>query len=187
MMGDEDTADAERPILHQKPRAPGGLDESAALAIFGDYRQFGSYMLSLSSRLQTMLNNIKTTADPTTRLITLQELSELLSISTEDTLADSFQAEQFTRELVKMLGGCGADEDDEDEDGEDDRPEHDEAAALAMSTGGSTYQGDDNLEAQVLACRCLANLMEVAHTVVYHRAIPVLCSKLIEQTLSVSS
>lgn len=180
---------------------PGGMDESTALAIFGDYRQFGSYMMSLSSRLKTMLNNIKTTADPTTRLVTLQELSELLSISTEDTLAGSFQVEQFVRELVKILGGRGADE-DEDDDGDDDSPEQDEdaalAAALAMSTG-NTFQGDDNLEAQVLACRCLANLMEalpgVAHTVVYHGAIPVLCSKLIEisyidlaeQTLSVSS
>ncbi|KAF8216810.1 hypothetical protein K438DRAFT_1558643 [Mycena galopus ATCC 62051] len=164
---------------------PGGLDETTALAIFGDYRQFGSYMLSLSSRLKTMLNNIKTTADPTTRLVTLQELSELLSISTEDTLAGSFQVEQFVRELVKILGGRG-NEDDEDDDGGEEPPEQDEdaalAAALAMSSGG--YQGDDNLEAQVLACRCLANLMEalpgVAHTVVYHGAIPVLCSKLIE-------
>ncbi|KAF9461243.1 hypothetical protein BDZ94DRAFT_1196596 [Collybia nuda] len=167
---------------------PGGMDESTALAIFGDYRQFGSYMMSLSSRLKTMLNNIKITADPTTRLVTLQELSELLSISTEDTLAGSFQVEQFVRELVKILGGRGADEDeDEDGDGDGDTPEQDEdaalAAALAMSTG-NTFQGDDNLEAQVLACRCLANLMEalpgVAHTVVYHGAIPVLCSKLIE-------
>lgn len=179
---------------------PGGLDETAAMAIFGDFRQFGSYMLSLSSRLKTMLNNIKSTADPTTRLVTLQELSELLSISTEDTLAGSFQVEQFVRELVKILGGSGVDE-DEDDDGDEDRPAQDEdaalAAALAMSTGGA-YRGDDNLEAQVLACRCLANLMEalpgVAHTVVYHGAIPVLCSKLIEisyidlaeQTLSVS-
>jgi E3 ubiquitin-protein ligase TRIP12 len=179
---------------------PGGMDETSAMAIFGDYRQFGSYMMSLSSRLKTMLNNIKATADPTTRLVTLQELSELLSISTEDTLAGSFQVEQFVRELVKILGGRGADEDD-DEEGEEDSPVHDEdaalAAALAMSTG-NTYQGDENLEAQVLACRCLANLMEalpgVAHTVVYHGAIPVLCSKLIEisyidlaeQTLSVS-
>jgi E3 ubiquitin-protein ligase TRIP12 len=182
------------------PPIPGGMDETSAMAIFGDYRQFGSYMMSLSSRLKTMLNNIKTTADPTTRLVTLQELSELLSISTEDTLAGSFQVEQFVRELVKILGGRGADE-DEDEEGDEDAPEQDEdaalAAALAMSTG-NTYQGDDNLEAQVLACRCLANLMEalpgVAHTVVYHGAIPVLCSKLIEisyidlaeQTLSVS-
>lgn len=182
------------------PPIPGGLDETAAMAIFGDYRQFGSYMMSLSSRLKTMLTNIKSTADPTTRLVTLQELSELLSISTEDTLAGSFQVEQFVRELVKILGGRGADE-DEDDEGDEENAEQDEdaalAAALAMSTGGS-FQGDDNLEAQVLACRCLANLMEalpgVAHTVVYHGAIPVLCSKLIEisyidlaeQTLSVS-
>ncbi|KAJ7251448.1 hypothetical protein C8J57DRAFT_1078213 [Mycena rebaudengoi] len=164
---------------------PGGLDETTAMAIFGDYRQFGSYMLSLSSRLKTMLTNIKSTADPTTRLVTLQELSELLSISTEDTLAGSFQVEQFVRELVKILGGRGNDE-DEDDEGDEEPPEQDEdaalAAALALSSGG--YQGDDNLEAQVLACRCLANLMEalpgVAHTVVYHGAIPVLCSKLIE-------
>ncbi|KAG1723840.1 uncharacterized protein EDB91DRAFT_1340148 [Suillus paluster] len=163
-----------------------GLDESAAMAIFGDYRQFGSYMVSLSSRLKTMLNNIKSTASPTTRLVTLQELSELLSISTEDTLAGSFQVEQFVRELVKILGGRGVDE-DEDDDGGDDGDEHDEDAALAAAlalSGGGTYQGDENLEAQMLACRCLANLMEalpgVAHSVVYHGAIPVLCSKLIE-------
>ena len=193
---DEDAS----PSAAEGTRPFGGLDESAAMAMFGDYRQFGSYMMGLSGRLKTMLNNIKTTADPTTRLLTLQELSELLSISTEDTLAGSFQVEQFVRELVKILGGRGADEDDED-DGDDDPEEHDEdaalAAALAMSAGGGSYQGDENLEAQVLACRCLANLMEalpgVAHTVVYHGAIPVLCSKLVEisyidlaeQTLSV--
>lgn len=196
----EDEGDRGISSVASGPPIPGGMDETSAMAIFGDYRQFGSYMMSLSSRLKTMLNNIKTTADPTTRLVTLQELSELLSISTEDTLAGSFQVEQFVRELVKILGGRGADE-DEDEEGDDDSPEQDEdaalAAALALSTG-NTYQGDDNLEAQVLACRCLANLMEalpgVAHTVVYHGAIPVLCSKLIEisyidlaeQTLSVS-
>ena len=70
------------------------------------------------------------------------------------------------------------------------------AGACVCATG--TGLGRAALEAQVLACRCLANLMEalpgVAHTVVYHGAIPVLCSKLIEisyidlaeQTLSVS-
>lgn len=182
----DDNGDEEGGLPVGVTRGFAGLDESAAMAIFGDYRQFGSYMVSLSSRLKTMLNNIKSTASPTTRLVTLQELSELLSISTEDTLAGSFQVEQFVRELVKILGGRGADE-DEDDDGGDDGDEHDEdaalAAALAMS-GGGTYQGDENLEAQMLACRCLANLMEalpgVAHSVVYHGAIPVLCSKLIE-------
>ncbi|KIJ20720.1 hypothetical protein PAXINDRAFT_165588 [Paxillus involutus ATCC 200175] len=167
-------------------RGFGGLDETAAMAIFGDYRQLGSYMVSLSGRLKTMLNNIKSTASPTTRLVTLQELSELLSISTEDTLAGSFQVEEFVREFVKILGGRGVSEDEDDdggEDGEDQDPDAALAAALAMSAGGSS-QGDDNLEAQMLACRCLANLMEalpgVAHTVVYHGAIRVLCTKLIE-------
>ncbi|KIL69369.1 hypothetical protein M378DRAFT_184532 [Amanita muscaria Koide BX008] len=163
----------------------GNFDESAAMAIFGDYRQIGSYMLSQSSRLKTLLNNIKSSAEPTTRLLSLQELSELLSISTEDTLAGAFPVESFVRELVRILGGQGAEEDDED-DGDQDMHDRDEDAALAaaLSMSGGGYQGDENLEAQVLACRCLANLMEalpgVAHTVVYHGAIPVLCSKLIE-------
>ncbi|KAF9454223.1 hypothetical protein P691DRAFT_809767 [Macrolepiota fuliginosa MF-IS2] len=169
------------------PGTVGSLgDFDAAMAFLGgDIRQFGSYMISLSSRLKTMLNNIKATADPTTRLVTLQELSELLSISTEDTLAGSFPIEQYVRELVRILGGKAV-EDDEDEDGDEDRDQDEDAqlaAALALS-GGGAYQGDENLEAQVLACRCLANLMEalpgVAHTVVYHGAIPVLCSKLTE-------
>lgn len=180
---------------------PGNMDEAAAMAaIFGDFRQFGSYMLGMSSRLKTMLNNIKMTADPTTRLVTLQELSEILSMSTEDTLAGSFPVEGYVRELVRILGGSGKYEDEDDGDGDDDMKDEDAAlaAALALSTGG-TSRGDENLEAQVLACRCLANLMEalpgVAHTIVYHGALPVLCSKLIEisyidlaeQTLSVCS
>jgi E3 ubiquitin-protein ligase TRIP12 len=183
------------------PAIPGSISDASAMSIFGDYRQFGSYMMSLSSRLKTMLNNIKLTADPMTRLLTLQELSELLSISTEDTLAGSFPVEQFVKALVRILGGRDRDEDGE-ENGDNEDGEQDEdaalAAALAMSTGND-YPGDDNLECQVLACRCLANLMEalpgVAHTIVYHGAIPVLCSKLIEisyidlaeQTLSVCS
>jgi E3 ubiquitin-protein ligase TRIP12 len=197
--GNNGLGNVDRVLSNDAPPIPGGMDEASALAIFGDYRQFGSYMMSLSSRLKTMLNNIKATADPTTRMLTLQELSELLSISTEDTLAGSFQVEQFVKELVRILGGRGG-ENDSDEDNDQNTSERDEdaalAAALAMSSGN--YQGDENLEAQVLACRCLANLMEalpgVAHTVVYHGAIPVLCSKLIEisyidlaeQTLSVS-
>ena len=175
----------------------GHLDESTAMAIFGDYRQLSSYMLGLSGRLKNLLNNIKPSADPTTRLISLQELTELLSISTEDTLAGSFPVESYIRELVKILGGTGNADDDDDRDEDSRDHDLDLAAALALS-GGSRYQGDENPEAQVLACRCLANLMEalpgVAHTVVYHGAIPVLCSKLIEisyidlaeQTLSVS-
>lgn len=181
----------------------GGLDEGAAAALFGsDYRALGSYMMTLSSRLKGILENIKPKVDPSTRLIALQELSELLSISTEDTLSGYFQIDPFVRELIKIMGGTGNTEDDDgDNGGDDDEHEQDDeaalAAALAMSTGG-VMSGDESLEAQMLACRCLANLMEAlpgcAHTVVYHGAVPVLCSKLIEihyidlaeQTLSVS-
>lgn len=176
--------------------------EYVPLAMFGNYRQFGSYMMGLSSRLKTMLNNIKLTADPTTQLLMLEKLSELQSISTEDTFAGSFQVEPFVRELVRIVGGRGMSEDEDgDGGGGEDCGDEDIALAvvLAMIAGeGTAFQGDENPEAQVLAGRCLANLMEalpgVAHTVVYHGAIPVLCSKLVEilyidlaeQTLSVS-
>lgn len=177
-------------------RGFGGFDETTALAMFGNYRQFGSYMVSLGGRLKTMLENIKMSAEPTIRMVTLQELSELLSISTEDTLAGSLQVEQFVSALVTILGGKEVSPED-DEEAEDRDEDVAVAATLALSSSG-TFQGDENPEAQVLACRCLANLMEalpgVAHTVVYHGAIPVLCSKLIEisyidlaeQTMSVS-
>jgi E3 ubiquitin-protein ligase TRIP12 len=186
-----------------EPRAFAGLDEASAMALFSNYHNLGSYMVSLNGRLKTMLNNIKPTADPTTRLVTLQELSELLSISTEDTLAGSFPINSFVRVLIQILGGSGRPTGD-DEDGEDDEggEEQDEDAALAAAialSGGTQYAGDENLEAQVLAARCLANLMEalpgIANTVSYHGAIPVLCSKLTEisyidlaeQVLSVSN
>ncbi|GJE98055.1 Ubiquitin fusion degradation protein [Phanerochaete sordida] len=178
---DDEDEDAEEA---RADRGLGGLDDSAPLSMFGDYRHLGSYMLGLNSRLKTMLNNIKRTADPTTRLLTLQELSELLSISTEDTLAGSFPVEQYVRELVRILGGTGNEQDGDEEEEHEQDEDAALAAAIALSTGGGAFQGDENLEAQVLACRCLANLMEalpgVAHTVVYHGAIPVLCSKLIE-------
>ena len=65
---------------------------------------------------------------------TLQELSELLSISTEDSLAGSFQVESFVRELVRILGGTG-EATNSDRDDEDDGDDEDSAlaAALAMS------------------------------------------------------
>ncbi|KAG8745001.1 Ubiquitin fusion degradation protein 4 [Ceratobasidium sp. 414] len=195
---EEEDSDDEDDDQDQEPPsaglAPSGLDESAVSALFGaDFRALGSYMLSLSSRLKTILNNIKPAASATTRLMALQELSEILSMSTEDTLAGYFQVDSFVAELVRIMGGKGSG--DDDDEGADDDEDASLAAAIALSAGVA-FPGDDNLEAQVLACRCLANLMEAlpgcAHTVVYHGAVPVLCSKLIdiqyidlaEQTLS---
>ncbi|KDQ11912.1 hypothetical protein BOTBODRAFT_113824 [Botryobasidium botryosum FD-172 SS1] len=159
----------------------------AAATLFGaDFRGIGSYMVTLANRFKTILNNIKPKASPATRLVALQDLTEILSISTEDTLSGYFQVDAFVKELVRIMGGTGGSGDGDGDDGEGDEGEHDPdadlAAALAMSSGAGF--GDENVEAQVLACRCLANLMEAlpgcAHTVVYHGAVPVLCSKLVE-------
>lgn len=195
---DEDNNDEKSvPPVEPPSEVRRSLEETMSMFDFG---RLGGYMSQLNSRLKTLLTNIKPQADPTTRLVALQELSELLSISTEDTLAGSFQVENFVRELVRILGGNGGEAaqdegDDEDNDDEDAAL----AAALSLSTGGGALPGDENLEAQLLACRCLANLMEAlpgcGHTLVYHGAIPVLCSKLLEisyidlaeQTLIVSS
>ncbi|KAI5117508.1 hypothetical protein M0805_003913 [Coniferiporia weirii] len=184
--GDEHRDDeAEKPIQPPSEASPDSrrsLEETMAIFDFG---RLGGYMSQLNARLRTLLNNIKPSADPTTKLIALQELSELLSISTEDTLAGSFQVESFVRELVRILGGTGG-EAAQDEANDDDESNDEDAAlaaALQMSAGGA-LPGDENLESQLLACRCLANLMEAlpgcGHTLVYHGAIPVLCSKLLE-------
>ena len=117
--GDEDSG-ADRLIngIASMPRGFADLNESAAMAIFADYRQLCTYMSDLSSRLTTMLTHIKSCADPTTCVVTLQEPSELLSTSTEDTLAGSFQVDAFVHGLVNILGctGSAADGDDGDND-----------------------------------------------------------------------
>ena len=79
-----------------------------------------------SAHVSRLLTNIKSSADPTTRIVTLQELSELLGTSTEGTLADSFQVDAFLRKLVKILGGTGNAADDDDGDDNDDSHRPDE-------------------------------------------------------------
>lgn len=160
---------------------------------------YGSYMASLAPKLKSILNNIKPKSNPTTRLMALQELSEVLSMSTEDTLSGYFSTDAYVRELVHILGGPRKGEGDEEEEKEEETAQDEDAdlaAAIALSGGGML--GQDNLEEQLLACRCLANLMEAlpgsAYTLVHRGAVPVLCSKLLEiqfidlaeQTISVS-
>ena len=86
------------------------------------------------------------------QLIALQELSELLLVSTEDNLSGQFSPDQFVKELVTLM-----------------QP--------------SEY-GEENPEMMLLACRCIANLMEAlppsTANVVYGGAVPVLCQKLLE-------
>lgn len=182
------------------------LDEATAAALFGgEFRAFGGMMSGLSNRFKRLKTEIRSPI-PATRLKALRECSELLLVSNEDTLGGSFSTSSFATEFIAILGGkpnidetaAGEAEvahlpDEADEDAQ-------LAAALALSTGGPMpmgMPGEEEMECQLIACRCLAHLMEAlpgsGHTLVHLGAVPVLCSKLTEisyielaeQTLSV--
>ncbi|KAL6709920.1 Ubiquitin fusion degradation protein 4 [Coniothyrium glycines] len=124
-------------------RHPGSL---AAL------RQLTGMMAGTSTRLRGILEQLRS-PDSTMQLVALQELSEVLLISTEDNLAGHFSPDAYVKELVKLM-----------------QP--------------NEFTGEENPEIMLLACRCLANLMEAlpqaTANVVYGGAVPVLCSKLLE-------
>jgi len=129
-------------------------------------RALSGMMSGMSSRLRDILSNLKQKDDPSIQLIALQELSEILLVSTEDNLSGHFSPDSFVKELVALM-----------------QP--------------SDF-GEENPEMMLLACRCLANLMEAlpasTSNVVYGGAVPILCAKLLEihfidlaeQALSVS-
>jgi E3 ubiquitin-protein ligase TRIP12 len=105
-----------------------------------------------SSRLREILESLRQKDDPSRQLVALNELSNLLLISTEDNLSGHFAPDQFVRELVALM-----------------QPNE---------------FGEDNPEMMLVACRCIANLMEAlppaTASVVYGGAVPVLCQKLLE-------
>lgn len=115
-------------------------------------RALTGMMSGVSTRLRDILNNLKQKEDPSLQLIALQELSEILLVSTEDNLSGHFSPDAFVKELVVLM-----------------QP--------------SDY-GEENPEMMLLACRCLANLMEAlpasTANVVYGGAVPILCQKLLE-------
>ena len=105
-----------------------------------------------ASRLREILSHLKMREDPSTQLIALAELSQLLLISTEDNLSGHFSPDQFVKELVTLMQPSDS--------------------------------GEENSEMMLLACRCIANLMEAlppaTANVVYGGAVPILCQKLLE-------
>ncbi|KAH7066506.1 hypothetical protein FB567DRAFT_261752 [Paraphoma chrysanthemicola] len=115
-------------------------------------RQLTGMMAGTTQRLRGILDQLKS-PDMSMQLIALQELSEVLLISTEDNLAGNFSPDAYVKELVKLM-----------------QP--------------NEFTGEENPEVMLLACRCLANLMEAlpaaTANVVYGGAVPVLCAKLLE-------
>lgn len=141
-----------------------------------------------SKRMKSILINLRNRTDPSMQLVALQGLAELLSVSTEDTLAGVFNSEPYVKELVHILKGSDSMIGHDDID--------DATLAAIMASGGDFGAG--NPEMMLLACRCISNLIEAMPsamgTVVYSGAVPVLCQKLkeiqyidlAEQALSVS-
>jgi E3 ubiquitin-protein ligase TRIP12 len=156
---DEDAAgrdldDDEEDVDDDDPFLAGYLSGSghASSGITSTLRALSGMMSGVSSRLREILSNLQRKDDPSVRLIALQELSEVLLVSTEDNLSGHFSPDPFVKELVSLM-------------------EPDEF-------------GEENTEMMLLACRCIANLMEALPSatanVVYGGAVPVLCQKLLE-------
>lgn len=115
-------------------------------------RALSGMVSGVSTRLREILNNLRQKDDPSVQLIALQELSEILLVSTEDNLSGHFSPDQFVKELVRLMQ--------------------------------SNERGEENAEMMLLACRCIANLMEAlpqsTANIVYGGAVPILCQKLLE-------
>nr|KMM65153.1 thyroid hormone receptor interactor 12 [Coccidioides posadasii RMSCC 3488] len=115
-------------------------------------RALSGMMSGISTRLRDILVNLRMKDDPSIQLIALQELSDLLLVSNEDTLSGQFAADSYVKELVTLME--------------------------------PSETGEENPEIMLLACRCLANLMEAIRgsvaNVVYGGAVPVLCRKLLD-------
>jgi E3 ubiquitin-protein ligase TRIP12 len=183
-----------------------GLDEATAAAVFGrGFASYGGMSSGISGRFKRLRSELHSSSSAT-RLSALRECSELLLVSNEDTLGGSFSITAFGTEFIAILNGkpnidpnapteVVRNPDEMDEDAQ-------LAAVLAMSAGEAMPTGsasEDEVEAQLVACRCLAHLMEAlpgtGHSLVNMGAVPVLCSKLkdisyfelAEQTLSVST
>ncbi|KAI5852847.1 hypothetical protein DFP73DRAFT_19029 [Morchella snyderi] len=128
----------------------GGVHNSSGIS--NTLRALSGMVSGISSRLRDILANLRQKDDPSTQLIALQELAEILLVSTEDNLSGHFSPDQFVKELVSLM--------------EDQGP------------------FGENPDMMLLACRCIANLMEAlpaaTANVVYGGAVPVLCRKLME-------
>ncbi|TKY88846.1 hypothetical protein EX895_002087 [Sporisorium graminicola] len=157
--------------------------------VFGlNLRAMAGYMSGLSTRFRSLLTSLRNEQDPTAQMVALQELSELLSVSTEDTLAGYFPTDSFVKELVYILGGPKPDRHDVGGKSSRLQPADDDLddEMKAVLAAAAAADMEDNGEKMLLACRCLANLIEAmpyaAHSVVANGAIPVLNAKLMEIT-----
>ncbi|KAB8346105.1 hypothetical protein FH972_023153 [Carpinus fangiana] len=129
----------------------GFLGRGGPLGISSTLRAISGMVSGMTSRMRDLLEKLRQRDDPSVQFIALQELSEILLISTEDNLAGHLSPDQYAKEFVTLM----------------QPPE----------------VGEENPEMMLLACRCIANLMEALPSstaaVVYNGAVPVLLQSLL--------
>ncbi|KAI0839845.1 HECT-domain-containing protein [Hypoxylon sp. FL0890] len=150
---DDNDDDDDEPHRHYDDDPFGGFGGPPGSGLSSTLRALTGMMSGISSRLRDILHNLRQKDDPSTQLVALQELAEILLVSNEDNLSGHFSPDAFVKELVTLM-----------------QP--------------NELTGEENSEIMLLACRCLANLMEAlpasAANVVYGGAVPILCQKLLE-------
>jgi len=117
------------------------------------FRGLHGMMSNVHGTLKNILPNLRNNGDPTMQHIALQELAELLAISTEETLAGYLAPEPYVVELIKILKG-----------------------------GESPFGDNPDIMLLASRClaNLMEALPQSTGTVVYNGAVPVLCSKLLE-------
>lgn len=170
--------------------------------LFGGLYGFGGggvFGLNIGNKWQQVIKKLQSPKGAV-RLETLHQAAEDLAISMEEQMI-GFPTEPVVKELLAILEGkptgeSGAkivDEDaeeneDDDEEDDDYMDDLDEDAQLARVLAMSAPQdmggqgNEEDMQAALLACRCLANLLEVtpgsSHIIVALRGVQILCSKL---------
>ncbi|KAJ1849632.1 Ubiquitin fusion degradation protein 4, partial [Coemansia sp. RSA 2708] len=109
-----------------------------------------------AQRFRPLLSTLNDAVDETQQLVALQELAELLSMATEESLI-GVDIGDFARVLINLGGGPSGD--------------------LAGLVAG-------NANVMLLACRCLSNLLEAlplsGSTLLRHGAVDMLCGRLLD-------
>lgn len=95
---DEDDDDHEDPFRagFLGGGGPGGPLSSTLRALTG-------MVSGVSQRFRDLLEKLRNKSDPSIQLIALQELSDILLISTEDNLSGHFSPDQFVKEFVGLM------------------------------------------------------------------------------------
>jgi E3 ubiquitin-protein ligase TRIP12 len=128
----------------------------------------------IGSQFKVILQQLRNNTDPSIALLALQELSEMLCVSTEETLSLNivFPLKAFVSELVHLLKYGYASSNSSVVNPEE----------VLQHTSSFEYE---NPEVMLLACRCLCYIMEALPSSVsfiadYKGTIKTLCEKLLE-------